>query len=136
MESDYMNNKTIFVSFTLLTLMTIMTITFMLIYTIETVAKPVEVHYTINVHKTYTYSYTYNITNEASKTETPKPATPKLVNKTNGYSDADVHLLAQLINAEAKGESFEGKVAVGDIVLNRVKSDKFPNTIRGVIYQP
>ena len=44
-------------------------------------------------------------------------------------------LLARLINGEARGETYLGQVAVGAVVLNRVKSPKFPNTISGVIYQ-
>lgn len=54
----------------------------------------------------------------------------------SGYSDADVALLARLIHAEARGESYTGQVAVGAVVLNRVKSSSFPNTIAGVVYQP
>ena len=54
----------------------------------------------------------------------------------NGYSSSDVKLLARLIHAEARGESYTGQVAVGAVVLNRVKSSSFPNTISGVIYQP
>ena len=53
-----------------------------------------------------------------------------------GYSSSDVQLLARLIHAEARGESYQGQVAVGAVVLNRVKSSSFPNTISGVIYQP
>jgi len=48
---------------------------------------------------------------------------------------ADVELLARLIHGEARGEPYVGMVAVGAVVLNRVRSDKFPNTIAGVIYQ-
>ena len=55
---------------------------------------------------------------------------------TNGYSSSDVALLARLIHAEARGESYTGQVAVGAVVLNRVRSSSFPNTISGVIYQP
>lgn len=55
---------------------------------------------------------------------------------TNGYSSSDVALLARLIHAEARGESYTGQVAVGAVVLNRVKSSSFPNTISGVVYQP
>lgn len=47
----------------------------------------------------------------------------------------DVNLLARLIYGEARGESYEGQVAVGAVVLNRVKHSSFPNTIAGVIYQ-
>lgn len=51
-------------------------------------------------------------------------------------NNSDVMLLARLINGEARGEPYEGQVAVGSVVLNRVKHPKFPNTIAGVIYQP
>ena len=51
-------------------------------------------------------------------------------------NNQDLYLLAKLINAEARGESYKGQVAVGAVVLNRVKSSSFPNTISGVIYQP
>lgn len=54
----------------------------------------------------------------------------------NGYTSSDVQLLARLIHAEARGETYQGQVAVGAVVLNRVKSSSFPNTISGVIYQP
>lgn len=46
-----------------------------------------------------------------------------------------VELLARLINGEARGETYQGQVAVGAVILNRVKSTNFPNTIPGVIYQ-
>lgn len=51
------------------------------------------------------------------------------------YSDADINLLARLIYGEARGESYVGQVAVGAVVLNRIKSASFPNTMSGVIYQ-
>lgn len=47
----------------------------------------------------------------------------------------DLNLLARLIYAESRGEPYTGQVAVGAVVLNRVKSSSFPNTISGVIYQ-
>ncbi len=50
-------------------------------------------------------------------------------------STSDVQLMARAINGEARGEPYEGQVAVGAVILNRVKSSKFPNTIAGVIYQ-
>ncbi len=46
-----------------------------------------------------------------------------------------IDLLARLINGEARGEPYKGQVAVGAIVMNRVKSSEFPDTISGVIYQ-
>ncbi len=48
----------------------------------------------------------------------------------------DLYLLAKCIHAEARGESYVGKVAVGAVILNRVAHPDFPNTIYGVIYQP
>ncbi len=50
-------------------------------------------------------------------------------------SSNNVNLLARLIYGEARGEPYSGQVAVGAVVLNRVKSSSFPNTIAGVIYQ-
>ncbi|MCY6369545.1 spore cortex-lytic enzyme [Clostridium ganghwense] len=54
----------------------------------------------------------------------------------SAYNDKDVNLLARLINGEARGEPYEGQVAVGAVILNRVRNPKFPSTIAGVIYQP
>ena len=48
---------------------------------------------------------------------------------------SDQYLLARLVYAEARGESYKGKVAVAAVVLNRVSSSSFPNTISGIIYQ-
>ena len=56
-------------------------------------------------------------------------------NATSNYSDADVNLLARLIYGEARGESYTGQVAVGAVVMNRIRSSSFPNTMSGVIYQ-
>lgn len=53
----------------------------------------------------------------------------------NSGSTSDVQLMARAINGEARGEPYEGQVAVGAVILNRVKDSKFPNTIAGVIYQ-
>ena len=50
-------------------------------------------------------------------------------------NSSNVNLLARLIYGEARGESYTGQVAVGAVVMNRVKSSSFPNTISGVIYQ-
>ncbi len=51
------------------------------------------------------------------------------------YSSSDINLLAKLIAAEARGESYTGQVAVGAVVLNRVSHSSFPDTVAGVIYQ-
>ena len=53
----------------------------------------------------------------------------------SGQSSSDVWLLAKLIAAEARGESYTGQVAVGAVVLNRVDHPSFPDSIAGVIYQ-
>lgn len=45
-------------------------------------------------------------------------------------------LLSKIIHAEAKGEPYLGKVAVGAVIINRTKNPSFPNTIAGVVYQP
>ena len=50
-------------------------------------------------------------------------------------SSSNVNLLSHLIYGEARGESYIGQVAVGAVIMNRVKSSLFPNTISGVIYQ-
>ena len=49
---------------------------------------------------------------------------------------SDIQLMARAINGEARGEPYEGQVAVKAVILNRVKDSRFPNTISGVIYQP
>ncbi len=51
------------------------------------------------------------------------------------YSSSDIYLLAKVIAAEARGESYTGQVAVGAVVLNRVSSSSFPDTVAGVVYQ-
>ena len=59
-------------------------------------------------------------------------------NSASGSSNnnsSNVNLLARAIYGEARGESYTGQVAVGAVIMNRVRSSKFPNTIAGVIYQ-
>jgi len=50
-------------------------------------------------------------------------------------SDGDLYLLARCVYGEARGEPYKGQVAVAAVILNRVKSGEFPNSISGVIYQ-
>lgn len=54
---------------------------------------------------------------------------------TGSSASSNQYLLARLIYAEARGETYKGKVAVGAVALNRVRSSQFPNTLSGVIYQ-
>lgn len=55
---------------------------------------------------------------------------------TPSLNSSDLNLLARCVYAEARGEPYTGQVAVAAVVLNRVRSSKFPNTVSGVIYQP
>lgn len=56
-------------------------------------------------------------------------------NSSSSSRDEELYLLARIISAEARGEPYEGQVAVGAVVLNRVRHPSFPNSIAGVIYQ-
>ena len=71
-----------------------------------------------------------------AKTEKALGITLSSGSTTSNNNSSDVNLLARCIYAEARGEPYTGQVAVGAVVLNRVRSPKFPNTISGVIYQP
>ena len=51
-------------------------------------------------------------------------------------NNSNLNLLAKAVYSEARGESYKGQVAVAAVVLNRVESPSFPNTVSGVIYQP
>ena len=66
-----------------------------------------------------------------------KAVTKKAVKKSSkkSYTKADLRLMAAIINCEAGAESYQGKIAVGIVVMNRVHSRQFPNTVRKVIYQ-
>lgn len=50
------------------------------------------------------------------------------------YNSEDLYWLSRIISAEARGEPFEGQIAVGNVVLNRKRSSQFPNTVKGVIF--
>lgn len=53
-----------------------------------------------------------------------------------GLSEQDKKLMANAVYGEARGEPYEGQVAVAAVILNRIKSEAFPNSISGVIFQP
>jgi N-acetylmuramoyl-L-alanine amidase len=65
-----------------------------------------------------------------NNTYTPSSST------TRGFSQEDINLLVHLVNGEARGESYIGQVAIVSVVLNRLKSSHFPNSISGVIFEP
>ncbi|WP_044641667.1 spore cortex-lytic enzyme [Risungbinella massiliensis] len=58
------------------------------------------------------------------------------VQSSKGFSAADLRLLAQAVHAEARGEPYIGQVAVAGVILNRIDSELFPDTISGIIFQP
>lgn len=64
-----------------------------------------------------------------------KATTSATTSVTNSFLEVDIDLLARLIRAEAEGESYNAKVAVGAVVMNRLKSPLWPNTVYSVIYQ-
>lgn len=67
-----------------------------------------------------------------SKAVVSRGATPSAA---RNQTSEDLYWLSRIINAEAGGESYQGKVAVGNVVLNRVQSKNFPNTVKGVIFE-
>ena len=69
-----------------------------------------------------------------SRTVSVKSSTKTLVSGSKFYNSDDVYWLSRIISAEAAGESLQGKIAVGSVVLNRKESRQYPNTIYGVIF--
>ncbi|WP_342525732.1 spore cortex-lytic enzyme [Chryseomicrobium sp. FSL W7-1435] len=67
------------------------------------------------------------------KGKTRKPSTAQLP---PGYTDKELQLLANAVYGEARGEPYEGQVAVAAVILNRIESPQFPNTVSEVIFQP
>ena len=70
-----------------------------------------------------------------TKTLTALGITTNTSSGSSTNNSSNVNLLARAIYGEARGESYTGQVAVGAVIMNRVRSSKFPNTIAGVIYQ-
>ncbi len=67
----------------------------------------------------------------------PKQAKTASVPKSSyGFSNNDIHLLAQAVYAEGRGEPYTGQVAIAAVILNRIESEKFPDSVSGVIFQP
>lgn len=80
---------------------------------------------------TQTQSTLYSIPNTISSRGT----TTKGTATTKNYDSNDIYWLARIIHAEAQAEPYEGKVAIGNVILNRVNSSAFPNTIYNVIFE-
>lgn len=64
------------------------------------------------------------------------PIEPTSVNVPNGFSQNDIQLMAQAVYGEARGEPYEGQVAVAAVILNRLQNPIFPDTVAGIIYEP
>lgn len=80
-------------------------------------------------------AYCLDVTwSDATRSVTLKSNGKKLVSGDSFYDADEVYWLSRIINAEAGGEPFDGKIAVGNVVLNRVESSQYPNTIYGVIF--
>ncbi|MEW9697658.1 spore cortex-lytic enzyme [Paenibacillus sp. SI8] len=69
----------------------------------------------------------------AGNSQAPSNLTPS---NNLGLSEQDINLMANAVNGESRGEPYIGQVAVAAVILNRVKSASFPNTVSGVIFQP
>ncbi|HEY4392132.1 MAG TPA: spore cortex-lytic enzyme [Paenibacillus sp.] len=80
--------------------------------------------------------------NETAKTPAKEPKKGKTESEdlspsnAMGLSQNDLNIMANAVYGESRGEPFEGQVAVAAVILNRVKSPSFPNTVSGVIFQP
>ncbi|MEK5324877.1 spore cortex-lytic enzyme [Aeribacillus sp. FSL M8-0254] len=71
-----------------------------------------------------------------NKQQTGKSVQPMAVNMPGGFSQNDLNLLANAVYGEARGEPYIGQVAVAAVILNRLNSPTFPNTVAGVIFEP
>lgn len=82
-------------------------------------------------------------TDKGSRIETTKkpedrevPKQPTATNVPHGFSQNDIQLMANAVYGEARGEPYIGQVAIAAVILNRVESPSFPNTVSGVIFEP
>jgi N-acetylmuramoyl-L-alanine amidase len=75
-----------------------------------------------------------------NKSTKPRSKAPQnkatAANTPAGFSQNDIRLMANAVHGESRGEPFTGQVAVAAVILNRVNSSKFPNTVSGVIFEP
>lgn len=72
----------------------------------------------------------------AEEEELPEESVEEVYAENEGYSDDDIYLLAQLIVNESGNQERDGQIGVAEVVVNRINSSKFPNTVSEVIYQP
>lgn len=72
---------------------------------------------------------------EQPESDAGEPIIEKAHNVPSGYSSNDIQLMAQAVYGEARGEPYEGQVAVAAVIVNRLNSATFPDTVAGVIYE-
>src|SRR5690625_3303529 len=99
-----------------------------------------------NMYKTKKPSTSGQATQQGKKEQQQKPQQQEqkepqteqtgAVNVPQGFSQNDIKLMANAVHGEARGEPYEGQVAVAAVILNRTKSPTFPNTVSGVIFEP
>ncbi len=83
--------------------------------------------------RTYTAILTKTGSSSGGSGSTNTPSAPS-TGGSSAYSEADLYWLSRIIEAESGGEPYKGKLAVGTVVMNRVKSRSYPNTVYGVIF--
>ncbi|MDC3413072.1 spore cortex-lytic enzyme [Aquibacillus sp. 3ASR75-11] len=74
--------------------------------------------------------------NQGNQAGNETAAEPTAVNVPKGFSQNEIQLMANAVYGEARGEPYVGQVAVASVILNRVESPTFPNTVSGVIFEP
>lgn len=74
--------------------------------------------------------------NQGGGQQGKREAQPTSVNVPSGYSQNDIKLMANAVHGEARGEPYVGQVAVAAVIINRVESQTFPNSVSGVIFEP
>lgn len=95
-----------------------------------------ENHFVDNINEIFPEPILKITSNSESEIEKVEFVEAKETEETQKITDIEYDLLARLVVSESKGEPYSGKVAVANVVLKRVESNEFPNTIREVIYQP
>ncbi|MBS4217288.1 spore cortex-lytic enzyme [Bacillus sp. FJAT-49711] len=92
----------------------------------------------INKGKTFTHYGGTDLSKQTGPSNNTSSQTPKptAANTPTGFSQNDINLMANAVHGEARGEPYEGQVAVAAVILNRVNSASFPNTVAGVIFEP
>ncbi|WP_404456359.1 spore cortex-lytic enzyme [Virgibacillus necropolis] len=74
--------------------------------------------------------------NKQGSKKTNNASAPTAINVPEGFSQNDIQLMANAVYGESRGEPYVGQVAVASVILNRVESPSFPNTVSGVIFEP